>query len=60
MAWFPNLADLPMSLGDHLHELRRRLVWPLVTIGIVFIVAFCFSDILKVAMLFLPARKDKR
>ena len=54
--WFPSLADLPASLGDHLHELRRRLVWPLVTIGIVFIVAFCFSDILKVAML-LPLRK---
>jgi sec-independent protein translocase protein TatC len=51
MAWFPSLADLPMSLGDHLHELRRRLVWPILTVGVVFCVAFCFVNSLRHGML---------
>lgn len=50
-SWLPNVADLPMGLGDHLHELRRRLVWPLITIGVVFIGAFAFQDRLKLAVL---------
>jgi sec-independent protein translocase protein TatC len=51
MAWYSNLIDMPMGLGDHLHELRRRLVWPLVTIGLVSVLAFAYQDRLKLAML---------
>jgi sec-independent protein translocase protein TatC len=44
MAWRPpSLMDIPMGLGDHLHELRRRLIVPLIAIGVVFIVAFIFT-----------------
>ncbi len=39
----PPMDDLPMSLGDHLHELRRRLIWPLVSLALVFFVAFGFE-----------------
>lgn len=39
----PSMDDLPMSLGDHLHELRRRLIWPLVVLGLSFFVAFGFE-----------------
>lgn len=43
----PSLADMPMSLGDHLHELRRRLVWPIITFVAIFIAAFAFQVELK-------------
>lgn len=43
----PNLADVPMSLGDHLHELRRRLIWPIITFLAIFIGAFAFQVELK-------------
>jgi len=52
----PNIFDLPMGLGDHLHELRRRLIWPLITIGVVFVVAFGFEGKLK-EMTVWPLRK---
>jgi sec-independent protein translocase protein TatC len=35
--------DVPMSLGDHLEELRRRLVWPIITLGLAFFTAFAFE-----------------
>jgi sec-independent protein translocase protein TatC len=35
--------DVPMSLGDHLEELRRRLVWPLITLAALFMTAFAFE-----------------
>lgn len=44
---FRGMVDLPMGLGDHLHELRRRLMWPLISIGIVFVAAFAFEHQLK-------------
>jgi sec-independent protein translocase protein TatC len=51
MAWgLPSLVDMPMGLGEHLGELRRRLVIPLIAIGIVFIAAFAFQGELKQAM----------
>jgi sec-independent protein translocase protein TatC len=40
-------VDVPMSLGDHLEELRRRLVWPLITLGLVFFTAFAFESRLQ-------------
>lgn len=40
-------VDVPMSLGDHLEELRRRLVWPLITMGLVFFTAFAFESRLQ-------------
>lgn len=43
-------ADVPMSLGDHLEELRRRLVWPLITLGLAFFTAFAFEG--RLQMLF--------
>ncbi|MCS6970740.1 MAG: twin-arginine translocase subunit TatC [Planctomycetota bacterium] len=39
--------DVPMPLGEHLDELRRRLLWPLVAWAAVFIIAFAFQDQLK-------------
>ncbi len=52
MAWRPpTLADLPMSLGAHLGELRRRLVWPLITTGVAFVVGFAYQAELKKLML---------
>lgn len=35
--------DVPMSLGDHLDELRRRLIWPLIILGIGFFTAFIYE-----------------
>jgi sec-independent protein translocase protein TatC len=35
--------DVPMSLGDHLDELRRRLIWPLIILGIGFFTAFFYE-----------------
>jgi sec-independent protein translocase protein TatC len=40
-------VDVPMSLGDHLEELRRRLVWPLITLALVFMAAFAFESRLQ-------------
>lgn len=39
----PAMDDLPMSLGDHLEELRRRLKWPLIVLGLTFFVAFGYE-----------------
>lgn len=39
--------DKPMSLGDHLHELRSRLVLPIAVFGIVFAGSFALQDHLK-------------
>jgi sec-independent protein translocase protein TatC len=48
MAWrMPSLVDMPMGLGDHLHELRRRLFLPLAMIGIVAVAAFALQDYIK-------------
>jgi len=47
----PSMADIPMSLGDHLHELRRRLVWPIITFLGIFIAAFAFQVELKHVLL---------
>ena len=41
--WIPSLVDLPMSLGDHLGELRRRLLPPVVTLVVMFAVAFAYQ-----------------
>lgn len=43
----PHLMDMPMSLGDHLAELRRRLIWPVVTVAVAFLVCFSFQATLK-------------
>ena len=43
-------TDAPMSLGRHLDELRRRIIWPLVTLGVVMVVAFAFSADLMLIM----------
>ncbi len=40
-------ADVPMSLGDHLDELRRRLIWPLIILGIGFFTAFLYEATLQ-------------
>jgi len=39
--------DLPMVLGDHLDELRRRLIWVVILVGAGMIVAFMFQAQLK-------------
>ncbi len=44
----PELFDLPMSLGDHLHELRRRLIFPIASLAALFLVAFIFEGQLKI------------
>lgn len=41
------LPDVPLPLGEHLDELRRRLVWPVIIFGLVFVVAFSFDTELK-------------
>lgn len=46
----PPLIDMPMGLGDHLDELRRRLMWPVITVAVIFVVAFGFHGYLKEAM----------
>jgi sec-independent protein translocase protein TatC len=50
MAWLPSMIDVPMGLGDHLQELRRRLVVPLVVVFVIFIGAFAFQNELKQLM----------
>lgn len=41
------LPDVPLPLGEHLDELRRRLVWPILLFAVVFVAAFNFDDELK-------------
>jgi sec-independent protein translocase protein TatC len=41
------LPDIPLPLGEHLDELRRRLVWPIVIFGVIFVAAFNFDAELK-------------
>lgn len=40
--------DVPMSLGDHLHELRKRLLLPVAMLAVLFLAAFAFQNQLKV------------
>jgi len=40
----PDIFDLPMSLGDHLHELRRRLIVPIVAFVLLFILGFAIDN----------------
>jgi sec-independent protein translocase protein TatC len=49
--WKPLLEDVPMSLGDHLHELRRRLILPICSIAVLFLLAFAFEHQLKLLVL---------
>ncbi len=44
----PHLVDMPMSLGDHLHELRRRLMVPIAVLVVGFLAAFAYNKELKV------------
>ncbi len=44
----PHLIDMPMSLGDHLEELRRRLIVPLIALALLFIASFAYNKELKV------------
>jgi sec-independent protein translocase protein TatC len=43
----PHLLDMPMSLGDHLEELRRRMIMPLLALAVCFIAAFAYNKELK-------------
>ena len=43
--------DIPMGLGDHLDELRRRIIWPVIVVAVIFMVAFGFQAHLKELML---------
>lgn len=43
-----DFVDVPMSLGDHLHELRARLIWPLICLALLFFGAFAFENRLQV------------
>src|SRR5437868_9830380 len=45
-----------MSFGDHLEELRKRLIWALASIAPIFIVALCFGEQLLEFMI-KPAQK---
>lgn len=42
-----DFVDVPMSLGDHLHELRARLIWPLICLALLFFGAFAFENRLQ-------------
>jgi sec-independent protein translocase protein TatC len=46
-----DVFDMPMSLGDHLHELRKRLIVPVAMLAVLFIAAFSFQNQLKVIFL---------
>lgn len=46
-----DLDDRPMPLGDHLEELRRRLIWAIGTLVVAFLGAFCFQGQLKLLLL---------
>lgn len=43
----PHLVDMPMGLGQHLAELQRRLIWPVITLIVSFMVFFCYQVYLK-------------
>jgi sec-independent protein translocase protein TatC len=45
-----NLVDLPMGLGEHLDELRRRLVLPIAMFIVLFIIGFCYEGTLKIIL----------
>ncbi len=47
----PHLIDMPMSLGDHLGELRRRLVVPIAVLLGVFIAGFAMQAQLKLLLI---------
>jgi sec-independent protein translocase protein TatC len=46
----PHLLDMPMSLGDHLEELRRRLILPIGVFILLFIGGFACQTSLKLVM----------
>jgi len=46
----PDLADMPMSLGDHLHERRKRIITPVIALIVFFIAAFVFQAELKLML----------
>jgi len=41
--FIPDTFDVPMSLGDHLDELRRRLIWPIIILVAGFFTAFIYE-----------------
>jgi len=43
----PSLADIPMRLGDHLQDLKRRLFWPVVVLCVAFFFGIIFQNDLK-------------
>jgi sec-independent protein translocase protein TatC len=47
MRLHPLMPDVPLPLGEHLDELRRRLIWPVILFGVVFLAAFSFDSDLK-------------
>ena len=49
--WLPAEIDLPMSLGGHLGELRRRILPPLLVLAVGFILGFAFHAQLKLIMI---------
>jgi sec-independent protein translocase protein TatC len=48
----PHLFDMPMSLGDHLEELRRRLILPIAVFLVLFIGGFACQTMLKRALIY--------
>src|SRR5690348_115643 len=42
---------MPMSLGEHLEELRRRIMIPVLLVLVLFVVGFCMQDTLKQVMI---------
>jgi sec-independent protein translocase protein TatC len=50
VGWLPAMVDIPMALGDHLHDLRRRLIWPVATVAVLFVLTFAFQAQLKRAL----------
>jgi sec-independent protein translocase protein TatC len=44
-------VDIPMGLGNHLDELRRRLIWPVITVAVLFVAGFAFQAELKTIMI---------
>lgn len=44
-------VDIPMGLGNHLDELRRRLVWPVIVVAVLFVGGFAFQGELKTIMI---------
>ena len=44
-------VDIPMGLGSHLDELRRRLIWPVITVAVLFVTGFAFQAELKAIMI---------